>query len=36
VKRIPLARELFTENVARVQEATGLMLKAATHVTRRG
>jgi hypothetical protein len=35
VKRIPLARELFTENVARVQEATGLMLQAATHVLRR-
>ena len=35
VKRIPLARELFTENVARVQEATGLMLQAATHVRRR-
>jgi hypothetical protein len=35
VKRIPLARELFTENVARVQEATGLMLQAATHVVRR-
>jgi hypothetical protein len=35
VNRIPLARELFTENVARVQEATGLMLKAATHVRRR-
>ncbi len=35
VKRIPLARELFTENVARVQEATGLRLQAATHVVRR-
>ena len=35
VKRVPLARELFTENVARVQEATGLMLQAATHVVRR-
>ena len=35
VKRIPLARDLFTENVARVQEATGLMLQAATHVVRR-
>jgi hypothetical protein len=35
VTRVPLARELFTENVARVQEATGLMLQAATHVRRR-
>jgi hypothetical protein len=35
VKRVPLARDLFTENVARVQEATGLVLQAATHVVRR-
>ena len=32
VLRVPLAPELFTENVARVQEATGLVLDAATHV----
>ncbi len=32
----PLASELMTENVARVQEATGLVLDAATHVTRKG
>jgi hypothetical protein len=31
----PLARELVTENVARVQEATGLVLDAATHVTKK-
>ena len=35
VKRVPLERELFTDNVARVQDATGLVLQAATHVTRR-
>jgi hypothetical protein len=35
VTRVPLARDLFTENVARVQEATGLVLDSATHVTRR-
>lgn len=32
VVRVPLARELLTENVARVQDATGLVLDAATHV----
>jgi hypothetical protein len=32
VVRVPLARELVTENVARVQDATGLVLDAATHV----
>jgi len=36
VKRVPLAKDLMTENVARVQEATGLVLDAATHVKRRG
>ena len=33
VVRIPLAGELLTDSVRRVQEATGLMLDAATHVT---
>jgi hypothetical protein len=35
VKRVPMARELLTDNVARVQEATGLVLDAASHVIRR-
>jgi len=35
VVRVPLARELVTEAVARVQEATGLVLDAATHVIAR-
>jgi hypothetical protein len=34
VARVALARELVTEAVARVQDATGLVLDAATHVTR--
>ena len=33
VARVPLAPELVTADVARVQEATGLVLDAATHVT---
>ncbi len=36
IVRVPLAKDLFTENVARVQEATGLVLDAASHVKRRG
>ena len=35
VVRIPLARELVTESVARVQSATGLVLDASTHVIAR-
>jgi hypothetical protein len=35
VETVPLAKDLVTENVARVQETTGLVLDAATHVTRR-
>ena len=35
VVRVPLARELVTEAVAKVQDATGLVLDAATHVIAR-
>jgi hypothetical protein len=35
VKRAALASDLLTENVSRVQEATGLVLDSSTHVVRR-